>query len=112
MESILTSIKQMLGVAQDDESFDQELIIHINSAIAVLTQLGVGPVDGYRITSAAEEWTDLIGDRKDIDNVKSAVYYRVRMAFDPPQNSFLLDSLKKQSDEAEWRIEVEVDPVS
>lgn len=111
MESILTSIKQMLGISRDDENFDQELIIHINSAIAVLTQLGVGPVDGFRITGAVDEWAALIGDRKDIENVKSAVYYRVRMAFDPPQNSFLLDSLKKQSDEAEWRIEVEVDPI-
>lgn len=111
MESIITTIKQMLGIAEDDTSFDNELIVHINSAISALTQLGVGPVEGFRITGSTEEWSDLIGARQDIDNVKSAIYYRVRLAFDPPQNSFLVDSLKKQSDEVEWRIEVAIDPV-
>lgn len=111
MDSILTSIKQLLGIAQDDDSFNNELVIHINSAISVLTQLGVGPVEGFRITGPDEEWSALIGARLDIENVKSVVYYRVRLAFDPPQNSFTLDSMKKQCDEAEWRIEVEVDPI-
>lgn len=112
MDSILTTIKHSLGISPDDKNFDNELIIHINSAISVLTQLGVGPVEGFRITGETEEWVDLIGVRTDIDNVKSAIYCRVRLAFDPPRNSFLVDSLKKQGDEAEWRIEVAVDPVT
>lgn len=110
MESILNSIKQLLGIASDDTSFDNELIIHINSAIAVLTQLNVGPSTGFHITGDSEEWNALIGTREDIDNIKSAIYYRVRLSFDSPQNSFLVDSLKKQSDEVEWRINVAVDP--
>ena len=110
--SILDTIKQMLGIAVEDDNFDNELIVHINSAISVLTQLGVGPVEGYRIEDATQEWPDLLADRKDIDNVKSAVYCRVRLAFDPPQNTFLVEALNKQRDEAEWRIEVAVDPVT
>jgi len=106
MGSILDSIKQMLGIAPDDTNFDSELILHINSAIAVLTQLGIGPNEGFRITGPLEEWDSLIEMRQDIDSVKSVVYYRVRLAFDPPQNSFLVDSIKKQCDELEWRLEV------
>lgn len=110
VDSILESIKKMLGIDVADMHFDEELIVHINSAIAVLTQLGVGPDNGFRIADATTKWEDLMGAREDIDNVKSAIYYRVRLAFDPPQNGFLVDSMKKQSDEAEWRIEVAMSP--
>lgn len=110
VESILDSIKMALGIDPSDTNFDEELIIHINSAISVLTQLGVGPEAGFKIVDNATVWADLIGTRQDIENVKSAIYYRVRLSFDPPQNSFLVDSFKKQCDEAEWRIEVATSP--
>ena len=107
MDSILTSIKQLLGIAQDDDSFNNELVIHINSAISVLTQLGVGPVEGFRITGPDEEWSALIGARLDIENVKSVVYYRVRLAFDPPQNSNITGAINDQIKEFEWRMNVQ-----
>jgi len=106
MDSILICIKQMLGIEEDDIAFDKELIIHINSAIAVLTQLGVGPKTGFRITGTSETWDLLTLGQNDIDDCKSQIYFRCRLAFDPPQNSFLVDSIKKQCDEIEWRLEV------
>lgn len=108
MDSILISIKKLLGIMEDDLSFDAELIIHINTAIAVLTQLGVGPETGFKITGDTEIWDSLIGVRRDLDSIKSVIYYRVRLSFDPPQNSFLVESLRKQCEELEWRIEVSI----
>lgn len=111
MESILTCIKQMLGIEENDEAFDKELIIHINSAISVLTQLGVGLVDGFKITGKLEEWIQLTLGRIDIDDIKNYIYFKCRLSFDPPQNSFLVKSLEDQIKELEWRIDVQVDPV-
>lgn len=106
MDSILTSIKQMLGVAADDTSFDLELVIHINNALYILDQLGIGPDGGLKIHDATETWSLIFGSGVDTDMAKQVVYFRVRMSFDPPQSSFLLESMKKQCDELEWRLEV------
>ena len=84
INSILGSIKQMLGIDQADTSFDDELVMHTNGALMIMTQLGVGPSGGFMITSDAEEWTDLLGDRTDLNLVSTAVYLRVRLIFDPP----------------------------
>ena len=104
VSGILDSIKQMLGIRPDDGNFDQELIIHINGALSVLTQLGVGPSNGFRIKDKEDTWAQLLGGREDLDMVISDVYMRVRLAFDPPQNSFLVSSLQKQIEECDWRI--------
>lgn len=106
MESILTSIKQLLmGSCSDDASFDPELIIHINGALSVMTQLGAGPSAGFRISGATETWADFLGDRIDLDTVITDVYLRVRLLFDPPQNSFLVAAIENQIAEMDWRIE-------
>ena len=105
INSILGSVKQMLGIDQSDTSFDNELIMHTNGALMVMTQLGVGPSGGFTITSATEEWTDLLGDRTDLNLVLTAIYLRVRLVFDPPQNSFLVAAIEKQITEYDWRIE-------
>ena len=105
INSILGSIKQMLGIDQADTSFDDELVMHTNGALMIMTQLGVGPSGGFMITSDAEEWTDLLGDRTDLNLVSTAVYLRVRLIFDPPQNSFLVAAIEKQIAEYDWRIE-------
>ena len=110
MESILNSIKKLLGIEPDDTSFDQELIMHINSVFMVLTQLGLGPTAGFVITDASTEWNDYLSTRTDLESIKSYIYLRVRLFFDPPQNSFLVDSIKKQCEELEWRLNVQVDP--
>lgn len=107
MESILITIKKMLGINEDDFSFDYELNGHINSALFILNQLGVGPTSGFYITGPSETWYDLLGDRKDLELVKTNVYLRVKLMFDPPQNSFLVASIQKQIEEFEWRIEVQ-----
>jgi len=110
MVSILNSIKQMLGVGVEDTNFDQELVIHINGALMILNQLGIGPPKGIVITGADETWTELIGDRTDLELIKSDVYLRVRLIFDPPQNSFLVSAIQKQIEEYDWRIEVQHKP--
>lgn len=106
MVSILDSIKQLLGIDVNDTSFDEELIIHINSALMILNQLGVGP-EFYSITDKNNVWEEFTQGRKDLEIIKSFVYLKVRLMFDPPQNSFLVNSIEKQISEYEWRITVQ-----
>lgn len=103
--SILDSIKQMLGINADDTNFDSELIIYINGALMVINQLGVGP-NGYIIEDALNTWDEFLIDRTDLELVKTNIYLRVRLIFDPPQNSFLVNAIKEQIQEYDWRIEV------
>ena len=110
MENILDSIKKLLGIDEADLNFDQELIMHINSVFMVLHQLGVGPVGGFKISSNEEAWADFVGTRLDLESIKSYIYLKVRLLFDPPQNSFLVGSIEKQIEEYEWRLQVQVEP--
>ena len=104
-ESILDSIKIMLGNSVDDTNFDTELIIFINGALSTINKLGVGPI-GYKISNSSNTWDEFLGDRTDLEEVKTNVYLRVRLAFDPPQNSFLVTSIKEQIAESTWYIEL------
>ena len=104
-ESILDSIKIMLGNSVDDTNFDAELIIFINGALAIINKLGVG-LTGYKISNNFNTWDEFLGDRTDLEEVKTNVYLRVRLAFDPPQNSFLVASIKEQIAESTWYIEL------
>jgi len=108
MNSILDSVKALLGIV-DDNSFDAELILHINSVFSILTQLGIGPPEGFYITNSSDTWNKFLGNAIDLELVKSYVYLRVRLLFDPPQNSFLVESIKKQCEEFEWRANVIVE---
>ena len=109
MDSILTSVKKIIGISEEDESFDTDLIIHINSVLMILNQLGVGPEDGFSITDKSAVWTDVIGDNKFIEAVKTFVGLKVRLIFDPPTSSAVLDSINKTISELEWRINVMVE---
>lgn len=109
-DSILESIKALLGPDSAYTVFDQDILIHINTALATLTQIGVGPANGFRITGSGETWHDFIGDRDDLDSVKTYVYCRVKMVFDPPTNQFLMNAMKETCDEIVWRLNVAVDP--
>lgn len=111
MDSILTSIKKLLGIDEYCDHFDTEIIIHINSALMVLNQLGVGPPEGFMITDSNQTWSDFIPDRTDIESIKTYVFLKVKLIFDPPQMSALIDSMKNTISELEWRIMVAVDPV-
>lgn len=105
MDSILTSIKKLLGIAEDYEAFDMDIIIHINSAFMILNQLGVGPDEPFTITDKNDLWTDFISDTK-LETVKSYIYLKVKMMFDPPSSSFILNAMKDQISEFEWRLNV------
>lgn len=111
MDSILTSIKKLLGIDEAYEHFDKELIIHINSVLAILNQLGVGPKEGFSITDSSDKWSDFIKDAKTIEFVKSYVHLKVRLMFDPPDRAAVLESMKRITDELEWRIQVAADSV-
>lgn len=105
MESILNSIKQLLGIAEDDASFDTDITIHINSVLMVLTQLGVGPAEGYRISGEFETWNDFIPEDQLIELVKSYVYLKVKLLFDlSTTSSAVIESINRSIQEFEWRI--------
>ena len=104
-DSILSTVKDMLGVGTDDTSFDPSIIIFINGALSTLHKLGVGP-KGYKISDANNLWSEFLLDRTDLEEVKTNVYLRVRLMFDPPQNSFLVSAIKEQIDETNFYIEL------
>lgn len=104
MESILTSIKLLLGITEDYEAFDQQIIAHINSVFMILTQLGVGPPDGFMITSKVDTWNEFISDEKKMQLVKSYMHLKVKMLFDPPSSSAVMDSTNRMINEFEWRL--------
>lgn len=110
MESILTSIKKMLGIAEEYTHFDMDLIMHINSVLTILTQIGVGPSKGFSIEDDGATWSDFLPDAYNLELVKSYVYMKVRLMFDPPQSSSVMEAMKNNISELEWRISVTVDP--
>lgn len=106
MDSILTSIKKMLGIQEDYEHFDTDLVLHINSVLMTVTQIGVGPAEGFAIQDKTAVWADLTNDEKTLNSVKSFVYLKVKLLFDPPANSAAMQSLKELASEFEWRLNV------
>lgn len=107
--SILKSTKKLLTLSADDTSFDSDVILHINSALSTLTQLGVGPKAGCQIEGAEENWVDFFGVDPTLNTVKTYVYLKVRLAFDPPQAAAHLEAIKQQLAEAEFRLNVAVE---
>lgn len=106
MESILTSIKKLLGIAEEYEHFDPDIIMHINSVFMVLNQLGVGPEQPFVIEDETSTWTDFATETTNIEAVKSYMYMRVRLLFDPPINSAVIESMNRIISEFEWRLNV------
>lgn len=108
--SILDSIKKLLGIPSEATEFDTDILIHINSVFSILTQLGVGPSSGFIIEDSSAEWSDFIGDDARLSDVKSFVYLKTRLLFDPPASSAAMDAMNRMASELEWRINVSVDP--
>jgi hypothetical protein len=104
VESILNSVKKMLGIESDYTHFDSDIILNINSVLLTANQIGVGPKEGFVISGEDELWTDFLGPRTDLEAVKTLVYLKVRLLFDPPSSAFVLDSMDRQITELEWRI--------
>ena len=110
MESILTSIKKLLGITEEYTHFDNDIIMHINSVFMILTQLGVGPKEGFMIEDDSYTWEDFIGNSFDLQAVKTYVYLKVKLLFDPPSSSSVAESMNRMIGEFEWRLNAAVDP--
>lgn len=106
MDSILDSTKKILGLDPEYDVFDVDIISHINSAFFTLNQLGVGPAEGFMITDNTTPWTWFSEGIGNLNAVKTYVYLRVRLLFDPPQTSFAISAMEKQIQELEWRLNV------
>lgn len=106
MESILTSIKKLLGIAEEYTHFDADLIMHINSVFSILTQLGVGPSTGFSIEDDSATWDEFIPEGQNIELVKSYMHLKVKLLFDPPLTSAVMESINKMIGEFEWRLNV------
>lgn len=112
-ESILTSVKKVLGIPEYYEHFDQDILLHLNSVMSILHQLGVGPENGFVVEDDSTTWSDLFDGDIDVNKmmyVKSYVCLRVRLLFDPPASSGAIDAMERQMRELEWRITVTRDP--
>ena len=104
MESILTSIKKLLGIAEDYDHFDADIIMHINSVFTILTQMGIGPSEGFSIIDDSTTWYNFIADDTRLGSVKSYMYLKVRLLFDPPLSNSVLESMNRIINEFEWRL--------
>jgi len=109
MDSILISVKKLLGMDQGYDQFDMDIIMHINSILMSINQLGVGPTTGFFITGVDETWIGLLGTRKDLEAVKTLLYLKVRLIFDPPTTSFVIESMNRQITELEWRLNIQAE---
>ena len=108
-DSIFESVKKVVGLLGDDNSFDEDLLLHINSVVSTLRQLGLSiPADFY-VRDDVQTWSDLLGEFRDLDLVKSYMTMKVRLMFDPPSSSFGLKSMEEMVKEYEWRINVLTD---
>lgn len=104
MESILLTIKKMLAIESDFDGFDTDIIVAINTAFMSLNQLGIGPEDGYSINDTEKKWSDYFGAKINLEGVKTYIYLKTRLIFDPPSNSFLVDAIARQIEELEHRL--------
>lgn len=110
LDSILLSTKKSLGLDPSVTEFDPDIIMCINTSLNVLTQLGVGPIEGFSISSEENIWSEFIGEDPRLNIVKSYVYLKTKMIFDPPTVGSLVSACNDQIKELEWRINVQVDP--
>lgn len=108
MESILTSIKKLLGISEEYDHFDPDIIMCINTAFSILTQLGVGPSEGFRIEDETSTWTDFLGDEAKMEMIKSYIHLKVKLLFDSTSlSSTYTESVKQMLSEFEWRLQLE-----
>ena len=109
MESILTSVKKLLGIQEEYTHFDDEIVMQINTALMSAAMIGIGPPEGYSIKDKTDSWEDFVGDRKDLEAIKTYIWHKVRLAFDPPQTGPLTEAINNQIKELEWRLNVQVE---
>lgn len=105
-DSILRTVKKLVGIDENYDAFDLDIITHINSAMSTLDQLGIGPEEGFMIVDDSATWSQFLGDDPRLNSVKSLIGLKVRVVFDPPATSFTLDAFNKQIEELQWRLNV------
>lgn len=110
-ESVLRTIKELIIGDNDDTTFDPELIVHINSSLSRLYELGVTK-DAIRIRGEADTWNMILGDSEKFENVKQYIYISTKLIFDPPSSSYVLTYLKEERDKLEWLLNVKAEEVS
>lgn len=108
-DSILVTIKKMLGLDDEYTPFDMDVIVHINAAFMTLCQMGIGPKEGFEVNDYDQTWSEFLTNDVMLGGVKTWVYLQVKMAFDPPSNSFLMDAMKTQSEQILWRLNVQAE---
>ena len=109
MDSILTSIKKVLGIYEEDTSFDIDIIMHINTVFMILRQMGIGPDDGFSVIDSRDTWDDYLDDISLIESVKTYVALKVRLIFDPPASSTMVEAINRTISELEWRLNAQAD---
>ena len=110
-ESILKTVKKICAIDPECYSFDTDIIVFVNSSMATLNQLGVGPEEGFSITGDEETWDEFIPDDfVTLDMAKTYICHKTRLAFDPPQSSAVIEAIKTQLAEVEWRLLVQNNP--
>ena len=107
--SILKKKKKLLGIANDYKQFDTDIIMHINSVFMILHQLGIGPKEGFHITDEKDKWEDYLNDESNLDAIKTYMHLKVKIAFDPPLNSTVMEAHKQMISELEWRLNVQAE---
>jgi hypothetical protein len=105
--SILTSTKKVLGISEEYTAFDEDIIMHINTVFSTLNQIGLGPAEGFQISDATAVWSDFLAGDIRLNNVKSYMFMRVKLMFDPPSTSYLITSMQNQVNQLEWRLSIE-----
>ena len=108
-DSIFNSVKKVVGLLGDDGSFDEDVLLYINSVVSTLRQLGLSIPSDYYVLDDVQTWRDLLGEYRDLDLVKSYMTMKVRLMFDPPSSSFGLASMTEMVKELEWRINILTD---
>lgn len=108
-DSILDLTKKALGLDAEYDVFDTDIIMHINSTFFTLNQLGIGPDETFAIQNKDQKWSEFLGERKNFNAVKTYMYLRVRLLFDPPSTSFAITAMEKQAEQLEWRLNVQVE---
>ncbi len=108
-ESILTSIKKLLGISAEYQVFDMDIIMHINTVFVILNQLGVGPLEGFKIEDDLATWNMFTNDVNSLESIRTYIYLKVKLLFDPPLNSAVLESIKQTINELEWRLNVGIE---
>ena len=111
MDSILTSIKKLLGITEEYEHFDADIIMHINTVFMILNQLGVGPANGFSIKDKSAVWSDYISDEENLEAVKTYMHLKVKLLFDPPSSSAVMECTNRMISELEWRLNISADKV-